>query len=411
MISQLLVIALLFSLAIPCSAALISPLLLRQNYKIDATGCTISIPSSWKLENTGSGIEFIPSSGDAVPMGYCYMDLWKDLTPSDKLKTDRTKYNNDYISKVDIAELLGVSSQDVCFVTLGSHEYFQVTTTTSSGLYFYNNKTTMISLIHVENGYLHLYQFEADTAHSLYSSFETMVASSTYASSASGKGAVGTVKTITLDPFTSAASGNSSATSNTPSTTSNNSSDIYTEAKDAYDDGDYSTAKKLFDSVSSYKDAQKYLRLIRIRDYGSNTGIGCVYNFSKALTDSQKKEIDKAAEDFYFADTAQVLLCNTDVACYYIGAHNSLSGNWITASNAPTYAYFKLHKDSSGGYYYTRSSNLSNATSDCVSIIDGDVRISITSSNTLVFHIDLTAPGCMDIYSYETCKSFALYRS
>lgn len=380
-----LVVFLLFSLAVPGFAA--------ENflYTDETSGCSITVPNGWKLEYEDDGILFVPRSGETVPMRYSCTDVWKSLSISQQKKLSRLEYNNDQVAKADIADLLDVRSKDVKVVNLAGTEYFQVTATTTKGFFIFKTKSTAISLIHVENGYLHLFQFEEEEDHDLYLAFEDMVAGTVYASAGSSAPVIETVPEV------------SEATK--PALTVKTDADIYQEAVDAYDDGNYSTAEALFEAVSDYDDSEAYLRLIHIRNYGSNTGIGCVYNFNKALTDSQKQEIDKAAQRFYFADTAEVLLCNTDVACYY------LFGNWITASNAPIYAYFKLHKDASGGYYYTRSTNLSNAVSDCVSIIDGDVRISITSSNTLVFHIDLTAPDCMDIYSYETCKSFTLYRS
>lgn len=372
-------------------------------YTDNTSGCSIPVPTNWKLEYLDNGVSFVPRSGESVPMSYHFTDVWNTLSLSEQKNCSRDLYGNDQIAKADIADLLDVRSKDVKQVNLAGNEYFQVTAVTTKGFFIFKSKSTVISLIHVHNGYLHLFQFEDDASNPLYPTFESMIAGTCYCVSANTETETAVIEPPVPSPTL--------ADNSKPKETIPSDADIYQDAQEAYDDGDYSAARKLFESVSSYSDSQKYLRLIRIRGYGSNSGIGCVYNFNKALTDSQKKEIDQAAEDFYFADTTQVLLCNTDVACYYLGAHNSLSGNWITASNAPTYAYFKLHKDASGGYYYTRSSNLSNAVSDCVSIIDGDVRISITSSNTLVFHIDLTAPDCMDIYSYETCKSFALYRS
>lgn len=362
-------------------------------YTEETSGCSISVPAGWKLEYEDDGVVFLPRSGESAPMRYRFSDLWAELSQAEKKNTPRNAYSQETFTKEDAAELLDVRSSAIKKINLGGTEYYQVIAVTQKGFLFFKTKYTVISLLHVDNGYLHLYQFEGNVNHSLYSPFENMVASASYDGTNSAEE---TIPETVLPETTEAA---------------RTSSDIYEEAVDAYEDGYYANAKSLFESISSYADSKKYLRLIRIRNFGKNTGIGCVYNFNYALTEAEKEEIDEAAEDFYFADTAQVLLCNTDVACYYLGSHNGKTGDWITASNAPTYAYFKLHKDSVGGYYYTRSSNLSKAVSDSVSINDGEVRISITSSNTLVFHFELTAPDCMDVYSYETRNSFFLYRS
>jgi len=179
---------------------------------------------------------------------------------------------------------------------------------------------------------------------------------------------------------------------------------LYDTAVGYYEQGRYADAYAQFQGVPNYANSQDYMRLIRIRTYGDNVGIGCVYDYRKGLTDAQKADIDAAASNFYFADTAEVLMCNTDVATYY------LFGSWVTASNAPQYSYLKFHKDSAGGYYYTRSNNVSTLTSDCVSINDGYVHISITSCPTLVFHIKLTGPNSMSLYCYEYGKCVNLYR-
>ena len=189
-----------------------------------------------------------------------------------------------------------------------------------------------------------------------------------------------------------------------PASATSISSIIYDNAVKNYNLGKYVDAYEAFSGIPNYENSQDYMRLIRIRTYGDNIGIGCVYDYRKGLTDAEKAEIDAAARNFWFADTAEVLMCNTDVATYY------LYGNWSTASNVTPYSYLRWHKDSAGGYYYTRSNNVSTLVSDCVSINDGYVRISITSSNTLVFHIKLTGPNSMSLYCYEYGKCVELYR-
>lgn len=189
-----------------------------------------------------------------------------------------------------------------------------------------------------------------------------------------------------------------------PAAAASDCASVYAAAVEAYESGSYAEAFRLFLTVSDYGYARDYLRLLRIRTYGGNKGIGCVYNHNLALTEAEKAEIDAAACNFWFADTAEVLLCNTDVATYY------LFGDWNTAPNAPAYSYLRWRKDYAGGYYYTRSNNVSTLVSDCVSINDGYVRISITSSNTLVFHIQLTGPNSMSLYCYEYGKCVELFR-
>lgn len=380
-ITLLLLLALLLSMSI-CAAAD------TFGYADPDSGMTLQVPKGWKIAAEDDFIRF-EADNTKVVMTYRYEDVWDGLSRSDKETISRQEYNNDFLSRADVADLVDARSKDVTTIDLNGTEYFSVTTSVTKGFLFFKSTAYTTSLIHFQDGLMHLFQFKGNTDHKDYPHFEELVSSAAYGEENEDTAPETTEPTV---PETTA-----------PVITD---ADIYWDAQEAYERGDLLEAQQLFECVPYYEDAQDYLRLIRIRDYGSNTGIGTVYSENKGLAEFMKDDIDKAAERFYFADTAEVLLCNTDVACYY------LYGSWITSAGAPAYAYFKLHKDyHGGGYYYTRSSNLSNAVSSTVSIIDGDVRISITSSNTLVFHIDLTAPDCMDIYSYETCKSFALYRN
>lgn len=176
----------------------------------------------------------------------------------------------------------------------------------------------------------------------------------------------------------------------------------YRSAVDAYEDGYYSTAKKLFNEVDPYKDSSKYLRLIRIRNAGGNIGVGsAVYEKSLGLTKSEKKDIDEAAKDFDFADTSEVLLCNSDVACYY------LVGKWNGGSKC--YIHFKMNK---AGGTYNIGSKLSTNYKSTFSIDDGELRVDVIDTDKLTLHLTLISPNKMEVYTYEKGgKTYTLKRS
>lgn len=367
--SALLTFVLVFSLALPAAAAAV--------FTDHTNGNQMTVPSGWTLSSQSSDhtdVIFEPNGDDYALMSYESIDLWEDLSPSAKASASRSQVNNDLFSREDIAGILGVSSRDITMVTLGGKEYFYADTAYETNYQGYAVSIDLDMWVLIHNGWYYCYQFAGDTSGQLYRDFLAAIVSATYGES------------------TGAASSGSSKES------------TYRQAVNNYNSGNYTTAYSQFQQLGGYQDSDDYMRLIRIRTYGGNTGIGCVYDYRKALTEEEKADIDKALENFYFADTAEVLMCNTDVATYV------LYGNWTTASNAPAYSYLKWHKDSAGGYYYTRSNNLSTAISDCVSINDGYVRVSITSSNTLVFHIKLTGPNSMSLYCYEYDKCVELFR-
>lgn len=355
------------------------------SYEDTDTGCCLTIPGDWEQKSvTGDPVakaEFTHSEEDSAVIRYGSADMWSTQSAAMQKKISREEFDNEMYSEEDIAELVGTKEKYVEITTLEGTEFFQAEVGKRR---FFSFKVTDTYLIRVDNGWMYIYAFSGSDKHDLYDSFEAVVSSSL------SSAPVETIETTTQPVATTE-----------PADTE---FDTYLEAIAKYQDGLYATAKELFESLDGYSESEAYLRLIRIRSYGSNTGMGCVYYHDRGLTQEQKEDIDKAAETFYLADTDEVLLCNSDVACYY------LLGDWITASNSPAYSYLKFKKDASGGYCYYRSSNLSTMVSDCFSIEDGTVRISITSSNTLTFELELTAPDCLEVYSYEKCTTTTLYR-
>lgn len=175
----------------------------------------------------------------------------------------------------------------------------------------------------------------------------------------------------------------------------------YAEAVRLYEKRDYLPAQLLFESLSDYGDSQKYLRLIRIRFSGTNIGVGSkVYRAECGLTEHQKRDIDKAAADFYFADTAEVLVCNSDVASYY------LIGEWNGGSKC--YIHFIANNY---GCRYNIGSKLSTNYQDTFGIYDGILYVDVVDSWAKTLKLTLLSPDCMEVYTYEKGgKTYTLTR-
>lgn len=322
----------------------------------------LSIPADWEAEPASGGVfqvTFLPSSDSAL-MQYGSIDLWSSLSSSAQENTPRSQLDNDVFTKSDIADLIGCKTGQIKMVTLGKTEYFRADfqqSSTSQGIRFSVDVTAWTC---IQDGWLYLYFFTG--SNSLYSKFEDVVESASYRKASSGD--------------TGASSGNEA---------------LYHEAVAAYYSGNYTQARKFFTAISSYQDSSKYLRLIRIRMAGGNIGVGsAVYQKDCGLTQSEKNDIDAAARDFYFADTADVLLCNPDVACYY------LVGDWNGGSKC--YIHFKMNDY---GGTYNIGSKLSTNYQGTFSIFDGEVRVDVLGSNALTLQLTLTGPDTMEVFTYE----------
>lgn len=351
----LLAVMLLLSLAVPVSAAS------TYTYTDKESGNKLSIPSGWDTEDVDTGlfqVKFVPSSGSAL-MEYGSVDLWDTLSSSAQKKTPRSEFDNDQFSKSDVADILGCKTSQVKLVTVDGKEYFRAEFEKSSTTKGISYTIDVTFWVRIDQGWMYLYYFAGSNS-TLFNKFQDIVGSATYGSASS--------EDEDLED-----------------------SDIYAAAINAYNGGHYDDAKELFSAVPSYKDSAKYLRLIRIRNAGLNTGVGsAIYMSSLGLTDSEKNDIDAAAKDFYFADTAEVLLCNSDVACYY------LVGEWNGGSKC--YIHFKMNKY---GGTYNIGSKLSTNYQSTFSINDGELRVDVIGSNKLTLHLTLTGPDTMEVYTYE----------
>lgn len=369
-LSTMLIILLVFFLALPATAEEntdTSTSTYTYTYTDEANGNQLSVPSQWDLEPVENSLvkaKFVPSSGASALMQYGSADLWDSLSSAQKQIVRRSDVNNSLYSKSSIAELLGCSSSDINMVTVNGMEYFQAVTekTYTDSLKF---TITVTYWAHIENGWFYLYQFSGDESHNLYYTFKNMVGSATYGNPADADDLV------------------------------------YKSAVKAYEKGNYLEAESMFNRISSYQDSSKYLRLIRIRNAGSNPGMGgSVYNHANGLTASQKKDIDAAANDFYFADTAKVLLCNSDVACYY------LQGRWEGGPKC----YIEFYANEAAGTSYYIGSKLSTNYQGTYSIEDGELWVDILYSNALTLSLTLTAPDSMEVYTYEKSARYTLNR-
>lgn len=394
LLSLILAVFLLCNLALPANAMLTFPeFLLKTRTAVKDEYCnnTIYIRSDWLydmgLDTEGRPITYItmlPESRAAendwsVTVKYQGMDYWSTMGEEYQKNLPRSEFDNDLFSKADLARYMDVDEESITMVDINGIEYFQVTNTitTSIGSFgaFKVTKVESIYLMRFYNGYFYIYGFNADTSNELYGEFIDIVKSATYDGASSD------------------------------STDSTSDSDTYESAKNAYNKGNYNEAKKLFEKVSNYKDTEKYLRLIKIRNYGCNIGMGTrAYKDSNALTVSQKKEIDKAMNHVDFADTAEVLMCNSDVACYF------LLGEWYTGAGAPRYSYLKVKTNTSSGYRYWRSTNLSTSMSQTFSINDGLFTVDIFNQNTAKLNISILTRDSIEVYSYESGLTFIFYR-
>lgn len=326
-------------------------------YKDVDSGNCLSLPEGWDLEyEDGSLVKvtFLPEDNNSALMQYGSTDYWNSLDADSKRKTPRTSFDNSHFSAADLAELVGCTSRDVKRITMNGTEYYRASFQKNVPSGKFSVTLDMTYWVRYHNGWIYVYQYVGSETNVLYRQFKDMIATASYSTPTEEKG---------IDTQ----------------------EDTYENAVAAYESGDYEAARELFEVTPDYQDSSKYLRLIRIRSAGSKEDFG---SEEIVLTEEEQKDIADASEDFSFADTAQVLLCNSSVASHY------LTGYW--SGGAGCYISFKT---TDSGTTYTIGSKLSKTKPGSFTIENGV--LSLNDSDTPLLKMALTSPDTMEVITYE----------
>ena len=113
----------------------------------------------------------------------------------------------------------------------------------------------------------------------------------------------------------------STGTANTPAVSAVSQEEAYQAMLDAYKAGKYSDSYGYYEQAAGFKDADKYGNLLKAR-----------LCYTLKLTDSEIESLEEAiANDIGFADSKDVLVCNSAMAHYY------LLGYWKTSNGMHGY--------------------------------------------------------------------------
>lgn len=162
-------------------------------YKDKKTGLQLTIPSTWEeykpSGDDGMNVDttFFPEDGDNF-VGYVSVDLWGDFSTEEKNKYTRSDVDNNYFSKTMMANTFEVPENMVRMVTYGGKQYYCV------------DQTWCLRLIHIENGYIYMFQYYGAKNDKNYKGFESILQSVKYPASPTKKPAATISPTATVKP-------------------------------------------------------------------------------------------------------------------------------------------------------------------------------------------------------------------
>jgi hypothetical protein len=108
---------------------------------------------------------------------YSSFDVWSKMTALERSGYSRADINNNYISKTDIADILGQSSGNITLATYGENEFYIATVTSDTEVDGLSITVTMTHAMLVNNGYMYWFQFNGASDNVLYEDFEILLTS------------------------------------------------------------------------------------------------------------------------------------------------------------------------------------------------------------------------------------------
>ncbi|MBP3360136.1 MAG: zinc ribbon domain-containing protein [Clostridia bacterium] len=144
------------------------------------SGLVFTVPDNWEEKGLLKDREFIDvkfasTKDSARIITYGSTDLWNE-TPDNKREVDRRKdFNNSIFNAFDIARMCGTSADNVSLVNYNGVEYFQFEVIASSEIYGMNVEMTMTQAVHINNGWVYMFQFAGTSESEYFSDFRSLL--------------------------------------------------------------------------------------------------------------------------------------------------------------------------------------------------------------------------------------------
>lgn len=165
-------------------------------YSDSMTKASFTVPANWveaplSAERETIDAKFTHLSDSGMCIMYGSMDVWSEMTATERSLYDRADVDNGMFTREDVADSFGLSGSDVHMETYGKHEFFVAAQTSDTSAYGLNVSVTITYAMLVENGYMYVFQFSGTSDSEQYSDFEALLSSLKLPSAASASGASG----------------------------------------------------------------------------------------------------------------------------------------------------------------------------------------------------------------------------
>ena len=144
------------------------------------TGTTFTVPANWSVQPFSKerdilDIQFSCAEDPALLIAYASNDIWSELSFFEKLFMSREKTEDILSSTAQVAEEYGVPESSVSKMTYNGETYFIVEAPYTTDLYGTSFTATVNQAIHVEDGWMYMFNFYGDASNPHFDDFEKLL--------------------------------------------------------------------------------------------------------------------------------------------------------------------------------------------------------------------------------------------
>ena len=144
------------------------------------TGVKFTVPANWPEKELSKEREFIEvkfasTEEEGLAIMYGSVDLWSQMSASDKAGYSRSDFDNSQFTISDMEEYFAVGTGKVSKVTYNGAEYFITTQSATQEMYGTEFTIDMTRVVRFRNGWLHEFQFGGTRDNPYFSDFEALL--------------------------------------------------------------------------------------------------------------------------------------------------------------------------------------------------------------------------------------------
>ncbi len=144
------------------------------------SGLSFTVPANWKQKEMSKernyiDAKFVQTKEDGNIIIYSSLDMWNEMPASERDDYTREDINNSAFTKSDIAEMYNTTADKISLVNYNGIEYYFGEMTGSSEIYGLDWNMTMTQAVHIDNGWLYMFQFAGTSNREYFADFEKLM--------------------------------------------------------------------------------------------------------------------------------------------------------------------------------------------------------------------------------------------